>query len=166
MEQKRWFALAGVVVTVSLALLIAACGGAGEDGDGAARTATDAAATEPADLNRAEAVTVDVPHWEWEMAASADTAPAGTVTFNAINEGTIFHNLRVAQTDLAPDALPVDDSTLMVDEGQVEVLASSKDLDVGQAEELTVELEPGSYVLFCNIAGHYQAGLYAGFTVE
>jgi len=165
MDRKRWFAIAGVVAVASLALFVTACGG-GEDGNGAASTATDAGATKPADQNPAKGVVVDVPHWEWEMSISVDSAPAGEVTFNAINEGTILHNLKVARTDLAPDALPVDDSTLMVDEDQVEVLASSKDLDVGQAEELTLELEPGSYVLFCNIPAHYQAGLYAGFTVE
>jgi uncharacterized cupredoxin-like copper-binding protein len=157
------------VVVLLLGGIAAACGD-DKDGDGAARTATgvatEVAATEPTDQNPAEGVTVDVPHWEWEMAASADSAPAGTVTFNAINEGTIPHNLRVAKTDLAPDALPVDEGTTMVDEEQLNVLASSRDLTVGEAEEVTVALEPGSYVLFCNVAGHYAAGLYAGFTVD
>ena len=109
---------------------------------------------------------VDVPHWEWEMHVSTDTAPAGIVTFNAINQGAIPHNLRLAKTDLAPDALPVDRSTFMVDEGQLDVLAASRDLDAGESEQLTVELRPGNYVLFCNIVGHYQTGLYIGFSVE
>lgn len=148
------------VVVLLLGGIAAACGD-DKDGDGAARTPT-----EPTDQNPAEGVIVDVPHWEWEMAASADSAPAGTVTFNAINEGTIPHNLRVAKTDLAPDALPVDEGTIMVDEEQVNVLASSRDLNVGEAEEMIVALQPGSYVLFCNVAGHYAAGLFTGFTVE
>ncbi len=158
-------ALVILIVLLLLGGIAAACGDDG-DGDGAAGTATELAATAPPAQNPAEGVTVDVPHWEWEMAASADSAPAGTVTFNAINEGTIPHNLRVAKTDLAPDALPVAEGTIMVDEEQVNVLASSRDLNIGEAEELIVVLEPGSYVLFCNVAGHYAAGLYAGFTVE
>ncbi len=206
MHRKRWFALAGVVATVSLTLLAAACGGDSGDGSQATPTATEVSATEPAGQTPtqaaptatevaatqppaptpapavptateaaatqppaptpAERVIVDVPHWEWEMNVSTNTAPAGTVTFNAINQGAIVHNLRLAKTGLAPDALPIDEVAFMVDEAQLEILAASRDLEVGESEELTVELEPGSYVLFCNFPAHYQTGLYAGFTVE
>lgn len=206
MHRTRWFALAGVVATVSLALLLGACGGDGEDGNQAAPTATkvkatpparqtptraaptatEAAATEPAGQPPtgaaptapqpaptepvrpppAERVIVDVPHWEWEMRISRDTAPAGTVTFNAINEGVLPHNLRLVRTGLAPDALPVNSSTYMVDEARLEVLAASRDLGAGESEALTVELQPGSYVLFCNVPTHYQAGLYIGFSAN
>ncbi len=120
-------------------------------------------ATEPPVPTPVERVIVDVPHWEWEMRVSTDTAPAGTVTFNAINEGTIVHNLRLTKTSLAPDALPLDG--FMADEAQLDIRAATGDLDAGESEELTAELEPGSYVLFCNIAAHYQSGLYAGFAV-
>ncbi len=122
--------------------------------------------TEPVIPPTVERVIVDVPHWEWVMTVSTDSAPAGTVTFNAINEGVIPHNLRLAKTGLAPNALPLSESTYMVIEEQLEVLASSRDLGVGESEELTVALAPGSYVLFCNIATHYQAGLYVGFSVN
>ncbi len=132
----------------------------------AAPTATEVPATQPPAPTAAKRVIVDVPHWEWEMSVSPNTAPAGTVTFNAINEGAIPHNLRLAKTDLAPDALPVGDRTFVVDEEQLDILAASRDLDIGESEQLTVELEPGNYVLFCNIPAHYQTGLYAGFSVE
>ena len=100
------------------------------------------------------------------MAPSEDSAAAGTVTFNTTSDGQIFHNLRVIATDLDPDALPVDDATFTVDESQVDVVGSIADLDPGDAEELTVELEAGNYVLICNIPTHYDIGMTVGFTVE
>jgi uncharacterized cupredoxin-like copper-binding protein len=109
---------------------------------------------------------VDVPHGEWFFTPSVDTVPAGTVTFNARNDGVVPHNFRLVRTDLAPDALPVDTETSMVDEGQLEKLARSEDLAAGEVEQIVVDLEPGSYVMFCNIPTHYQVGLYAGLTVE
>ena len=30
---------------------------------------------------------------------------------------------------------------------------------------VTLELKPGSYVLFCNVSGHYAAGQHTPFTV-
>ena len=31
---------------------------------------------------------------------------------------------------------------------------------------LDVKLQPGSYVLFCNVSGHYQLGMHTGFKVK
>ncbi len=30
---------------------------------------------------------------------------------------------------------------------------------------MTVDLEPGAYVLICNVSDHYRAGMFAPFTV-
>ncbi len=90
----------------------------------------------------------------------------GPVVFLVSNDGVIVHNLRVIKTDLDPDALPVDDATFMVDEGQVDVVARSDNLDVGETAAVSADLQPGSYVLICNIPTHYDAGMRAGFTVE
>ena len=40
------------------------------------------------------------------------------------------------------------------------------DLKPGEAKDLKLKLSPGNYVLLCNIAGHYMAGMQAPFTVE
>ena len=100
------------------------------------------------------------------MGSSAGSVPAGTVTFNVSSDGAIFHNLIVVATDLAPDGLPVDGALFAVDEQQVEVVASTADLDPGDTEELTVDLAAGDYVLICNIPTHYSAGMTVAFTVE
>ena len=151
MARKSWLAVVGVVVAlVSLALFISACGG-GEEAP--AETA-------------AEATTIDVRLSEFKVSLSADTAPAGTVTFGLMNDGTVIHNLRVIKTDLAADELPVDEAAFTVDEDQVDVLASGSNLEAGAEEEVTADLAAGSYVLICNIPTHYDAAMHTAFTVE
>ncbi len=74
--------------------------------------------------------------------------------------------MRIVATDLAPDALPTDDATFTVDESQLEIVASSEDLNPGEQETLTADLEAGDYVMICNIPTHYDAGMVTTFTVE
>ena len=155
MQKRRWLMLAGAVVAlVTLVGLAAACGDDDDDADDGP-DAADGAET-----------AVDVSLIDFSVNPSDDTVSAGTVTFNATNDGEQVHNLRVIRTDLDPDALPVDDDSFMVDEDQVEVVATFSDLEVGDAEEMSAELESGSYVLICNIATHYGVGMTIGFTVE
>ena len=166
MKAKRMsFGAAGALFALlSLLLFVAACNG--DDGD-ADPTATEPAAEEPTATEPAAVETsVDVGLVEFAVEPSVDSVPAGAVTFNASADGAIFHNLKVIATDLAPDALPFDDALFAVDEEQVDVVASTADLDPGEQETLTVELAAGSYVLICNIPTHYQAGMTVAFTVE
>ena len=109
--------------------------------------------------------TVAVSLTEFAVAADPGSAGAGPVTFQVSNDGSIVHDLLVIRTDLAPDALPLDEDGFMVDEERVEVVASSAELGSGQAAEVSSALEAGSYVLICNIPTHYQAGMWLGFPV-
>ena len=81
----------------------------------------------------------------------------------AQNTGTVTHDIKLVRTDLAPDALPR--SGADVDESKLEVLAKKTDLKRRDRVELDVKLQPGSYVLFCNVSGHYQLGMHTGFKV-
>ncbi len=94
------------------------------------------------------------------------SAAAGSLTFGVTNAGSILHNLRVIKSDLAPDALPLDDSGLQVDEAQVDVVSSVPELDPGTSQQLSADLEAGPYVLICNVAGHYEGGMHTAFTVQ
>ncbi len=164
MQKKRWFMLAGVLAAmVALAVVVAACSD-DDDGDGAPATA-EPGATEPADTEPADQGTlVDVTMAEFTVTLLVDTVSAGTVKFVVRNTGAIDHNLRVIKTDLAPDALPTDAG--LADEGQLEVVATTEDFGPGESRDVSADLEPGSYVLICNIVGHYQSGMTVAFTVE
>ncbi len=165
MLNKRWVAPVCVVAgLVSLALFLAACDGGGDDGTPTATEPAPTAATSP---TPAEPTIVDVFHTEWELIPSVNTAPAGEVIFNATNDGVVTHNFRLARTDLPDDGLPVNPDTFMVREEELEIIArTTKDLSPGELEEVAVNLPPGRYVIFCNVAGHYEAGLHSEFIVE
>ena len=139
-----------VVVTLGLALLAVACNGGGEDvtdGDG-------------------EETAVAVSLIEFAVELDGASAPAGTVTFSVTNDGVIVHDFLVIQTELDPGALPVDDETFAVVEAELNVVASSVNVEAGESAEVAADLEPGSYVLLCNIPTHYEAGMVTAFTVE
>ena len=109
--------------------------------------------------------TVIVVGVEWAFGTGVDSMPAGTVTFEMLNEGAVVHDLWVVRTDLAYDALPVEGG-LAVTGGANEVIDKVLETDAGTTISLTVDLEPGSYALICNIPAHYQLGMRAPFTIE
>lgn len=117
---------------------------------------------------------VEVKLQEWAVGTDVTTAPAGMVTFSVTNEGPDdVHEFVVIKTDLSLVDLPTDE-TGAVDEagGGMEVKGEIEDVAVGASEELALTLEPGAYVLICNIydetekEAHYQEGMRTAFTVS
>jgi uncharacterized cupredoxin-like copper-binding protein len=118
--------------------------------------------------------TVEVSLQEFAVIPATDSAPAGSVTFMVTNEGPdVVHEFVIVRTDLEPGDLPTDEHGV-VDETstELEVVAVVEDMAVGNGAEFTVDLEPGSYVLLCNVfvaedeAAHYAMGMRTAFTVE
>jgi uncharacterized cupredoxin-like copper-binding protein len=99
------------------------------------------------------------------VSVSTSSAPAGTITFDARNDGTTTHELYVFRTDLAADALPIEDDKVSEDADGVEFIAEVEDIAPGTAKPLTVDLPAGTYVVLCNIPGHFAAGMRTGFEV-
>jgi len=108
-----------------------------------------------------DATTITATLDEYTVGTSADSAPAGPVSFDVSNVGVEGHNLLVVRTDAAADGLPVEGSTAS-EEGTV---AETDVLAQGERQTITVDLDPGAYVLICNVPEHYRAGMYAPFTV-
>ena len=48
---------------------------------------------------------------------------------------------------------------------QVDVVAKIDTVAPGSTQTVNAQLEPGNYVIICNVPGHYQLGMHAGFTV-
>jgi len=118
--------------------------------------------------------TVDVTLQEFAVAATPSSIGSGEVTFDVTNDGPEdVHEFVIIETDLAPDALPTVADGSVDEEGEgLAVIDEIEDMEVGDTQSLTVDLEAGSYVLICNIydaeeqEAHYQEGMRTGFTVE
>ena len=97
------------------------------------------------------------------------TVPAGDVTLRIFSAGPTMHELNVARTTLARDALPVAANGLVDEEASpttFQHLDELEGLDIGDRGTLRVHLTAGHYVLYCNMDGHYQAGMSTEFTVR
>jgi uncharacterized cupredoxin-like copper-binding protein len=101
---------------------------------------------------------------EFVISLAATTAAAGSTTFDVTNEGTVDHEFIVVKTDLPADRLPLTNGD--VAEDQVSVAGKLEDVPVGTTQSLVVALQPGHYVIFCNVSGHYSAGMHQDLTVH
>ncbi len=110
-----------------------------------------------------DAGTVSATEKDFEIDLASSSAPAGSVTFTISNEGPSTHEFVIVKTDDAPDALPVKNGE--VDEDGLNVVDEQEDIAPSTTGTLATNLDAGSYVIICNIPGHYQQGMHAGFTV-
>ena len=95
---------------------------------------------------------------------TADSAPAGKVTFAVDNVGAVKHEMVVVKTD--KPAGDLGDSNGEADEaGAVGEIEDAK-LGPGDSASLKLDLKAGHYALICNLPGHYAAGMYKDFTVR
>jgi uncharacterized cupredoxin-like copper-binding protein len=96
----------------------------------------------------------------------AETVPAGKVTFEVTNDSKgMIHEMIVSPVKDAAVALPYLVDEEKVDEDASGHLGEVAELDPGKSGALTVDLTPGTYILFCNIPGHYVLGMWTLLTV-
>ena len=107
----------------------------------------------------------DITIRDFKVRPSRPRAPAGTVTLNVSNIGPTTHELVVVRTDLPDDDLPIGADGLSVDEDRLDDVEEIEGVEDGSTEQVTVRLEPGRYVFFCNFEGHYLAGMHAAVRV-
>lgn len=101
---------------------------------------------------------------DYKVVTNAATVRAGETRIGVRNRGSQPHDLVVLRTDLAPDKLPYDIARAKADEPGL--VARSNELRAGGTAAVTVKLEPGHYVLICNVAGHYGLGMRVALGVE
>lgn len=95
---------------------------------------------------------------EWRLGARQAepvVVRAGEVSFELEAGDDLVHTFVVARDDGAGDPLAG---------GQI--VGEVKALPPGSTERLTFELKPGRYVLYCDVTGHADGGMYYSITVE
>lgn len=162
-RRRRWIVAGAIALAIGL---VPAC--SSDDSSSASGDTSSAATTGSTDG------TVAVTLQEFAVAADPGSAPAGSVTFDVTNVGpNDVHEFVVVKTDLGPTELPVDDTGAVKEGGEgMEAVDEIEDIPVDGNEQLTVDLDAGNYVLFCNVysedekEAHYSEGMRIGFTVE
>ena len=131
-----------------LVVLLAACGSTGEGGD--------------------LKVTLD----EWSVVTDVDTLPEGPITFDIKNAGDEKHELLIVDTDIAGAELPTKDDGSF-DDDQIDVKHDIDDIESGDKTSRSYTLDPGRYVLLCNIVrdidgvetSHFAQDMWTEFTI-
>jgi uncharacterized cupredoxin-like copper-binding protein len=111
----------------------------------------------PAQVAAAKRGVVHVQLGDIWVAPTVSSVKAGKVVFRAHNIGKIEHELMVERMPMKFDApmQPNEDAA----QGMI------PDMEGGGSGQMTMRLKPGTYMLFCNVQGHYAAGQHMVFTV-
>ncbi len=136
----------------ALVLVLAACG---DDDDASSTAGTDAPA----------GAEINVHVKEFTLTSDKSEVPAGKVTIEGHNDGTIQHEIIIIKTDLAEDALPLVDGKVPEDDPTIDVIDEVSEFDAGTTSSGTFDLAPGRYLLICNIPAHYSQGMHTVLTV-
>jgi uncharacterized cupredoxin-like copper-binding protein len=99
--------------------------------------------------------------------ANPDHLRKGVVRFDVTNlASSIVHEVIVARVESGDQVLPYDESRAKVDAEQLYTLGSVNEIAPNKSVSLTLNLTPGKYLLYCNISGHYIAGMWTVIDVE
>jgi uncharacterized cupredoxin-like copper-binding protein len=91
---------------------------------------------------------------------------AGEVVFSVHNAAmTEEHEMVLVKLKSADQKITVIKGKHRIDEKQLKSLGEVAELKPGANGSLKARLSPGHYMLFCNIMGHYEAGMHGTLTV-
>ena len=137
---RKLLALFAIVIP----LVFAACG---DDDSDTTSAASDTSSTETSTTVESSGGgrRSTISETEYKLDPSDPTTGAGTVTFNLSNDGEQVHNLEVEGN------------------GIEEV---SDDIDPGGSAKFAVDLEAGTYEIYCAIDGHKDLGMEGELTVQ
>jgi uncharacterized cupredoxin-like copper-binding protein len=154
-----------LLVVAALASVAAiGCGGDDDgDGDGATSAAADTESTGAASAG------LTIKMGDFFFDPNEATASSGTVEITAPNVGQTEHELVLFASDADPASLPVKGGE--VDEAAFEKTGA---VNAGEIEEVlpgesksgSFDLNPGRYVMICNLPGHYSQGMYGSLTAN
>jgi len=101
------------------------------------------------------------------ISATPETVKAGMVTFEVVNASKDqIHEMIVAKLADPKKPLPYIADENRVDEDKALDLGEVSELEPGKSGALRIEMKPGTYILYCNVPGHYVTGMWTLFTVK
>ena len=140
--------LLALIAIAAIPVALAACGSDDSTSTSASSETTSSTAASTDSSTTASSgggQTVKIGESEYKLDPSDATLKAGSVTLDVTNDGTITHNLQI-------EGNGVEETT--------------DSLAPGDTGELTVDLKPGSYEMYCTIDGHKDRGREGTVTVQ
>jgi plastocyanin len=109
----------------------------------------------PAAGNGGPGTTINAKETEYAIALDKSSVPAGNVTFNTMNAGSLPHTIAVVPGNGASKSSGITGKTI----------GDSGNIDPGKNATLTVNLQAGTYQVVCSVPGHVQLGMLVQLTV-
>ena len=101
------------------------------------------------------------------IAANPKSALPGMVRFDVTNLASgLVHEVQLARITDENQVLPYDQSRNKVDLEGLQTLGAVSEIMPNKSASLILDLVPGKYLLFCNVAGHYMAGMWTVIVVK
>jgi uncharacterized cupredoxin-like copper-binding protein len=131
----------------------------GQSAGGGVTVTTAAASAGPTAVN---VVGGEKPDGKYYLTVTPGSVKAGKTTITFKNVGTKVHEVVVLKTDTPAGNLKVGANHEVSEDASV---GEDSETDPGKTKTTTIDLQPGSYVLVCNIERHYEKGMYGALTV-
>jgi uncharacterized cupredoxin-like copper-binding protein len=153
---------ATLIASIGLVVVLAACSStASSPGAAASQPGT---TQSPSEAASPAGTTITATLTEFVIALSATSAPAGTVTFNVTNSGTMVHEFVILKTDILAKDLPLVNGVVVEDD--YSPVGEVPETDPAKSGTFSATLAAGHYAIICNIAGHVAQGMVTDFTVN
>lgn len=93
--------------------------------------------------------------------------PSGNVKFNVTNLASAFmHEVIITRVKDENAALPFIADKNMLDQEALRTLGEVAEINPSKSASLTIEMPPGKYLLYCNLPGHFMAGMWTVIEVK
>jgi uncharacterized cupredoxin-like copper-binding protein len=111
---------------------------------------------------------IDVTMHDFGITVSRRSVPAGPVVLHVTNDGPSTHEINVDLSGYPAGKFPLQRDGLTVDEEArgLHRIDSIEQVNLHRTDDLTLDLKPGRYVLWCNLEGHYLGGMHQAFDVR
>ena len=148
-KRPHWRSAAAAILGVAaLSLVAIGCGGDDETTTAASVPTTTTTGATGATGAAGGGETIKISETDFKLDPSDPSVKAGTVTIDVSNDSqSTTHNLEVEGNGLADTSLP-------------------NDLAPGDSGQLTVDLEPGTYTMYCPIDDHRGQGMEGTIEVK
>jgi uncharacterized cupredoxin-like copper-binding protein len=114
-------------------------------------------------VSRAPTSLIQISERDFRIVVTPDHVSAGEAELVVTNPAPDTHELIVVRSRRSQ--LPVRLDGLTVDEEASHAVATVEGVAPGGVRRVRLHLAPGRYELFCNMAGHFMAGMYGDLVV-